>query len=242
VDRLTRHQLKQDEFRLTFEHFQDYFKQHYKQAINIAIVVMVVVGLAGGLKYYMDKQEAEANTGLGAALDTFHAYVGTPAPGTVTPGMLYFATPEEKYRKALQEFSAIADKYHSFPKPKAAGIALYHVGICQALLGNSEAAIRVLEEASRDRHKEIAALAKFALAGELAKTGKIQEAAKIYQDLADRPTLSVPRATALMALAETYRISRPAQARQLYQQLEKEFASDATLAQTIKQQMADLSE
>ena len=242
MDRLTRHQLKQDEFRDTLERFEDYFKRHYKELINIAIVVIVVVGLAAGLRYYMEKQSAEANTALGAALNTFHAYVGTPAPGTVSPGMLYFATPEEKYKKSLEEFNAIVDKYNSFPRPEAVGIALYHVGVCQAMLGNSQAAIKVLEEAGGDRHKEIAALAKFALAGELAKTGKMQEAAKIYQDLADHPTLSVPKATALMALADSYRPSRPAEARQLYQRLEKEFGSDPTLAQAIQQQMAGLPE
>jgi hypothetical protein len=242
VDRLTRHQLKQDEFREGVERFEDYFKQHYKEIINIALVVIVVVGVAAGLRYYTNKKAAEANAALGAALNTFHAYVGTPAPGTVPSGMLTFATPEEKYKKALGEFNAIVDQYSSFPRPEAVGIALYHVGVCQAMLGNSPAAIKVLEEAGRDRHKEVAALARFALAGELAKTGKAQEAEKIYQELADHPTLSVPKATALMALADTYRASKPAEARKIYEQLQSEYASDANLADALKQQMAGLPE
>jgi TolA-binding protein len=120
-------------------------------------------------------------------------------------------------------------------------IALYHVGVCQALLGDQAAAIKTLQEASQDRDREIAALAEFALAGELVKAGKLPDAAKMYQALADRPTLSVPRATALLALADAYRATQPAQARQIYERVEKEFGSDPALALAIKQQMAGVA-
>jgi TolA-binding protein len=114
------------------------------------------------------------------------------------------------------------------------------VGICESLLGNSAAAISTLQEASRDRDRDIAALAQFALAGEFLKTGKKQEAEKIYQNLADRPTLAVPRASALLALADALKDSQPARARQLYDQIQKEFGSDPSLADAIRQQVAEL--
>ena len=78
-------------------------------------------------------------------------------------------------------------------------------------------------------------------AGELAKTGKVPDAAKLYQGLADRPTVSVPRASALLALADAYRSGQPAQARQIYDRLGKEFASNTAIAQAVKQQMATLT-
>ena len=61
-----------------------------------------------------------------------------------------------------------------------------------------------------DHDAEIAAMAKFALAGELAKSGKTPEAAKLYQDLVDHPTMTVPKASALLAMADAYRESQPA--------------------------------
>jgi lipopolysaccharide biosynthesis regulator YciM len=114
------------------------------------------------------------------------------------------------------------------------------VGICESLLGNSAAAINTLQEASRDGDREIAALAQFALAGEFLKTGKKQQAVTIYQNLAEHPSLAVPRASALLAMADALTESQPARARQLYEQIQREFGSDASVAQALREQMAEL--
>jgi tetratricopeptide (TPR) repeat protein len=240
VDRLTRRQLKQDEFRETFDRFEDYIKQHYQDILTVTLLVVVVVGAAAGLRYYVDRQEAEANAELGVALKTFRAYVGAAAPGTLGPNAETYPTAQAKYKKALEKFNAIIPKYRMYPRPKAVAIARYQAGICQALLGDHAAAIKTLREASLEPDREIAALARFALADELAKTGKLPEAAKIYQELADRPTLSVPKATALLAMADAYRASQPARARQIYKDLEKEFGSDPTVAEMLKEEMSSL--
>ena len=89
MDRQTRHQLKHDEFKDTLVQIEEYFKQHYKEILNVAIIVVVVVGLAAGLKYYTDRQEAAANADLGEALATFRAYVGQPTPGQNEPGGIH---------------------------------------------------------------------------------------------------------------------------------------------------------
>ncbi|HMD86608.1 MAG TPA: tetratricopeptide repeat protein [Terriglobia bacterium] len=241
MERQHRHELKHDEFKDTLVQLEEYFKKHYKEVLNVAIIVVVVVGLAGGLKYYTDRQEAAANTDLGEALATFRAYVGQPTPGQSEPGVATYTTAQEKYKKALQQFDAILDKYKMLPRPKAVAIARYQAGVCQSLLDDHTGAVQTLTEASQDRDPEIASMAKFALGGELAKSGKTPEAAKLYQDLADHPTLAVPKASALLALADAYRESQPAQARKIYEQVEKEFASNATVAQAVKQQMASLT-
>jgi tetratricopeptide (TPR) repeat protein len=240
VDRLTRHQLKQDEFRDTLEQFEEYFKRHYKEILNLTIIVVVVVGLAMGFRFYTDRQEAQANADLGVALETFRAYVGQPSTGAMDLGGPSFPTAQNKYKQALGQFQAIVNKYRMVPRPKAVEIARYQAGVCQVFLGDHAAAIQTLQQASQARDREIAALAKFALAGELAKTGKIQDAVRLYQELVDHPTLSVPRASALLALADAYRATQPAQARQIYERIQKEFASDAAVSQAVKQQMASL--
>ena len=241
MERKHRHELKQDEFKDTLVQLEEYFKQHYKEILNVAIIVVVVVGLAAGLKYYTERQGAAANADLGEALATFRAYVGQPTPGQNEPGGATYATAQEKYKKALQQFDAILGKYKMRPRPKAVEIARYQAGVCQALLGDHAGAIQTLTEASLDHDAEIASLAKFALAGELAKSGKALEAAKLYQELADHPTLAVPKASALLALADAYRESQPALARQIYERVEKEFASNPTVTQAVKQQIASLT-
>jgi len=239
MDRLTRHELKQDEFKESLDQLEQYVAAHLKEIITVAILAIVVVGSAVGLKYYLGEQEANANLDLASALKTFQAYVGTFAPGSMPAGTESYPTAADRYRTALQKFNAIAAKYRLFPRPKAVGIALYHAGLCDSLLGNSAAAINTLEEASRDGDREIASLAQLALAEEFLKTGKSQEADRIYQNLADHPTLTVPRASALLALADSFKNSQPARARQLYDQIRKEFASEPSVAQILKEEMAE---
>jgi tetratricopeptide (TPR) repeat protein len=240
MDRLTRHELKQDDFRETLDRLDQYLKAHLKEILTVAILVIVVVGLAGGLKYYLDQQEASANVELASALRTFQSYVGTVTPETLGAESETFLNAADKYQKAREQFNAIVLKYRMFPRPKAVSIARYHVGVCEALLGNSAAAINTLQEASRDGDREIAALAQFALAGEFLKSGKKQEAVAIYQNLVDHPSLAVPRASALLALADSLKDSQPGQARKLYGQIQKEFGSDPSIAEALKQQMAGL--
>jgi tetratricopeptide (TPR) repeat protein len=240
MDRQTRHELKQDEFRETLDQLEQYVKAHLKGILTVAILVIVVGGLAGGLKYYLDQQEASANVELASALRTFQTPVGSPAPGALGADSESFPTAAEKYKKAQEQFNAIVLKYRMFPRPKAATIALYHVGICESLLGNSAAAINTLQEASRDGDREMAALAQFALAGELLKSGKKKEAATIYQNLVDHPSLAVPKASTLLALADSLKDSQPGEARKLYDQIQKQFGSEASIADALKQRMAGL--
>ena len=237
MDRMTRHELKQDELRTTFEQFEQFVKERYQQILTVAGIVLVVVAAAIGLKIYLDRQVAEANTQLNEALTTFRAQVGTPAPGSLDAAAKLFPTANEKYEKALGQFADITQR---FPRTKAAAIARYHVGVCQAQLGDEVGAIKTLTEAGRYSDKEIASLAQLALAGELVKAGKLADAVKIYQNLASRPTTTVPRATALLALADAYRGTQPGEARRVYAQLEKEAGAESMLGSYLKQQIESL--
>ena len=237
---ISRRELKQDQLRTTFEEFEEFAKQRYKEIVTVAGIVIVVAGLAGGLKVYRNRQGAEANQQLGTALRTFRAYVGPTPAGSLIPGMETFPTARDRYKKALEQFQQVIQKYSRYPEPKAVAIARYHVGLCQGQLGDHAAATKTLEEASRNSDRNLAALAQFALAGELVKAGKVEEAAKLYQVLADRPTSTVPEATARLALADAYRATQPAKARQIYAEIAKKFGSDVTLAQVLKEQIASL--
>ena len=240
--KLSRRELKQDEFQDTVEAFEEFAKQNYKQIIVTAVVALVVAGSIIGWKTYKARQEDAANAALAAALKTFTATVGGPAPnlfGGPQPQAPTgeFATDQDKYKKALAQFDEIVAKY---PHQTAAGFARYHVGLCQAALGDSAAALKTLEAASRASDRDVASLAKLALAGELARAGKTDEAINTYKDLAAHPSATVPPATALLALADVYRVNQPAQARAIYERLEKDYSSDTYLASVVKEQLATL--
>lgn len=237
MDRLTRRELKQDEFRENVEAVELFARKRWRQLTAGVVAVAVILGLVIELKSYSRRQEAAANVVLGAALKTFNGYVGTVAPGTLSPGDQSFATAQAKYQKALGEFLNVIAKY---PHTEAAAYAQIHAAICDAELGKDNEAIKVLQQPAQSSNPEIRALARFALANEYAKSGQTASAEKIYQDLSQHPTLSVPRATALMAMAQMYSTRQPARARQIYTQLQKEYASDQTLAGAIKEQLASL--
>ena len=236
MDRYTRRELKHDELQSVYQGLEQFAKAHYKEIAGVTGAVILIVGLVVGLKTYNDRQEAAASTELATALKSFNAYVGPASPGGFNSQS--FPTAQAKYQKALVEFTEVTRK---FPRQKAAAIARYHAGVCQAELGDHAAAIKTLEEAARASDRSIASLAKLALADQYASTGKTVQAEGLYQELADHPTLTVPKAEALMALANAERSNNPAKARQIYQSLEKEFASDASLASLLKEQIAELA-
>ena len=239
--RLTRHELKQDELLTTVEEFEDFTKKHRREIVVVVVGVILLAGAVYGFRFWSERQESECNALLGTALKTFHASVGSPSPDLFGGGQDQanptFPTAQAKYKKALEQFDNLVRR---FPRQKAAGIARYHAGLCQAELGDQAAAIKTLQEASRTSDQSISSLAKLALAGELVRASKLDDAAKLYRELQDHPTATVPRATAMLALADAYRQSQPAQARKLYEQMEKEFGSNTYLAATVKQQIESL--
>ena len=241
--RPSRHELKEDKLRTTFEEYEHFAKTHHKEIALVVGMAVVIVALVMGLRYLINQREAAANAQLGEALETFHAYVGTTPPAVMGPQAQSFPTAHDKYTKALAQFSAMTGAggmQRLLPEQKAVRIARYHVGLCQAELGDQAGAIKTLTQAGADRDPEVGSLARFALAGELVVTGKTADGVKIYQDLVDHPTDTVPKATAQMALADALRATQPAQARQLYERMQKEYATEPELAESIKQQLASL--
>lgn len=241
--RLTRHELKEHSFQTAYEEYEHFAKEHYREISAVVGAALVIVGLVLGLRYLMNQQEAAANTQLGDALETFHAYVGTPAPGTLGPDAKTFPTAKEKYTKALSQFSAMtnASGYQKvFPQQKAVRIARYHVGLCQAELGDEAGAIKTLNQVVDDRDQDIASLARFALAEQLVKTGKTADGVKTFQNLVDHPTTAVPKATAQLALADALRDTQPALARHIYEGMERDYAAEADVVESVKQQIASL--
>ncbi len=238
MDRYTRHQLKHDDFQEKMDVLQVFVEDHLKLIIMVGVAVIVVAGAVWWIRSYYASQEGAANAELQTAITTFQAYVGSTQESQML-GVAgeSFPTAKAKYQKALTQFSEVVKNY---PRTKAGAYALIQMGICQAQLGNETAAITTLRNASKNSDKEIASQARFALAGVLAKTGKMAEAAKIYQNLADHPTTMVPRATSLLAMADAYRATEPKRAREIYQQVQKEFGSDAVIAEVLKQQLASL--
>ena len=158
---------------------------------------------------------------------------GTPA----TPDVLSFASAQERAKAANAEFTRIADKY-SFTQ--SGRVARYFAGITCHEMGDNAGAEKDLKEVADSRYKEIASLAKLALAGIYHDTNRDPQAIALYKDLADHPTASVGKSTAQFMLASLYEEShQPDQARALYQQMPKESPA-SPVAQLASQKLQAL--
>ena len=232
----TRHQLKQDSFRTSTTETISWAVEHQSKLIAAGIVIAVVVAAVLGGWWYVDYRDQQAQRQLAQAIEKFNAPVrpaGTPA----APDMLSFASAQERAKVTNAEFTRIADKY-SFTE--SGRVARYFAGITLHDMGDNAGAEKDLKDVADGRYKEIASLAKVALAGIYHDTNRDPEAIALYKDLADHPTASVGKSTAQFLLASLYEEShQPDQARALYQQMQKESPA-SPVAQLASQKLQAL--
>jgi predicted negative regulator of RcsB-dependent stress response len=228
--RLTRQELKKDEFGDQLAAVQEWFLQNQKSVAKIATVVVVAVAvLAGGYWLTRNRQNHAAAAFIGA-LETFHAPVSdTPPPQGFTGP--HFKTDAEKFQEALKQFSDVASRYSWMAQGK---FARYYMGLCDRELGKTQDAERELKDVASSGDKELASLAKMALAGMYEQSGHNDDAEKLYRELAASPTSTVPKPTAELALADLLHRTKPDQAKQLYQQIQKDYAGQIAADEASK--------
>ena len=141
---------------------------------------------------------------------------GTPAPTDNTPS---YTSVAERAKAAEKQFKAVADKYSMVAPGKIAG---YMDGIALLQSGDAAGAEQQLKKSADSGDKDVAALAKMALAGIYRSSNRAGDAVKLYKDLVDHPTNTVSKSAAQLELAELYEKTDPQQANALYQQIQKD--------------------
>ena len=219
----TRHQIKQDAFsRVTIgaaEKTAHWSVEHKNTlAIATAAVLLVVVAVAGGW-YYLSAQDEKASFDMSQAVRTLEAQLrppGTPAQ----PDVPSFTSVRERSDAAKKQFQAIVDKY---PHTRTADMARYFLGVTSATAGDNAAAESNFKAVASAGNKELASVAKLALASLYGNSNRTKDAVALYQDLIDHPTASVSKATAQLQLAELYQTSnQPLDAKRIYEQIKKD--------------------
>jgi predicted Zn-dependent protease len=115
-------------------------------------------------------------------------------------------------------------------------MARYYAALCLEQLNRYDEAQKDLSAVESSGDDGLAALARFQEAQIDDLTSKGPQAAQIYQQLADKPNLFVPRPVALLALADHYASSDPNQAAKFYKQVKSEFP-DTPAATTADQRL-----
>jgi len=216
----TRRQLKEDKFAETAQGAAAWATDHRQTVIWTVALVLVAVLLTAGVITWRNRQSDAANTQLSTAMRTLDAQIlpaGSPPPAEDAGPT--FPSIADRAKAAQKQFQAIADKYSTVPPGK---IARYMSGIAFVQAGDKAAAEKELKTAADFRDKDVAALAKMALASMYRGTNRAPEAIAIYKDLVEHPTVTVPKSQAQLDLAEMYENTDPQQATVIYQQLQKD--------------------
>jgi TolA-binding protein len=213
----TRHQLKEDKFAETAKDAAEWATGHRKLVVWLLGLFVLAVLAGAGIATWRSRQMEQGNDELAAAMRVLNA----PLSGQATPGedALSFNTTAERGKAAEKKFKEIEDKYSLVPPGK---IARYLRGVALLQAGDSAGAEQEIRKAADSGDRDLAAVAKMALASIYRNSNRPADAAKIYRELEDHPAASVSKTTAQLALAEMYETTDPQQAKALYQQVQKE--------------------
>jgi predicted negative regulator of RcsB-dependent stress response len=236
----TRHQLKQDAFsRATLgaaEKTAHWSVEHRNTLAVAAVVVVVIVAAVGGGWYYLNSQDEKASLELSQAVRTLDTQL-RPAGSPPQPDFPSFASAKERSDAARKQFQAIVDKY---PHTRTADMARYFLGVTSASEGDNAAAENSFKAVSSAGNKELASVAKLALATLYGNTNRAKDASALYQELINHPTASVSKATAQLQLAELYQANnQPLDAKRVYEDIKKQNPGPQAV-QIATQKLAEL--
>ena len=236
----TRHHLKQDAFsRVTIgaaEKTAHWSVEHRNTLAIAAVAIAVIAAAAVGGWYYLSAQNEKASFEMTQAVRTLQGQI-RPAGAPAQPGVLSFTSAKERDEAAKKQFQAIEDKYSH---TRSADMARYFLGVTSASEGDNTAAENNFKAVASTGNKELASIAKLALANLYGDTNRTKDAAGFYQELINKPTTSVSKVTAQLQLAELYQTSnRPLDAKRLYEQIKKDNPSTEA-GQLATQKLAEL--
>lgn len=198
MDTQTRHALKKDKFAQAAASSASWVGEHKTNVVRWAIAagVILVVGV-GALTYWVLRSTA-ANNALGAALDVYTSPLAVPGappePGT-------YSTAADRAKEANREFVAISQDYGWLPEGTKAH---YFAGVTFEEMGQNGSAEAQLTTASKSWDRNLANLAKLALAGLYHQTGRDSEAIDLYNQIAAKPSATVSTYVAQLDLADLY--------------------------------------
>lgn len=193
-------ELKHDRFRDTTMLLADRLAERAagrgRQILYGLAAIVIIAAAAYGIVRWRHKHAEEAQQAMGRAITINDAEISSsPAPGSHDP---VFSTPQERSERAIQEFEKVAAKYGEPYRSEAR----YFI-VTNKLVTDRATAETELQSMSQGS-SEIAILAKFALAQTKESDGNLDEAARLYSEVAKAGSGTVTPDIANLRLASVY--------------------------------------
>jgi tetratricopeptide (TPR) repeat protein len=200
VDQLTKEKLKHDQFVDTTKHGLEWASENRKSVITTVSILLGVIVLLVAIGVFANYRSNQAAVAFGSAMQTYQAplsIAGQPAD----PGVKTYTTAKERAQAANAQFLDVADRYGMTKEGKN---ARYFAALTYIEAGQTSSAEATLKKVADGWDKQLASLAKEALADLYHQTGRDAQAIELYTQLTDHPTDAVPAGLAQIELAELY--------------------------------------
>ncbi len=198
MDIETRRALKGDRFAKAAVSSASWVGEHSASVVRWAITAVAILVVVVGGAIFWNMRSSAADAALGAALDVYTTPLATPG-APPEPGV--YATATDRAKEANREFVAVAHDYSWLPE---AAKAHYFAGVTDEELGQNGPAESELTTASHSWDRNLANLAKVALAGLYRQTSRDDEAISLYNEIVAKPSATVSASVAQLDLADLY--------------------------------------
>ena len=235
MDSYQRHKLKQDKFTTAVASSTHWAAEHRSKLIVASVLVVAAVLGISGFAYRQSSREHEASQQFGKALETYQSDI-RPEGIKPTPGQESYASAKERAAAANKAFESVANAY---PHTDSGQSALYMSGVTAAEMGDNARAEQALKNAADRANRDVAALAKLALANLYHASNRDADAIRLLTELRSNPTNSVPGSVAGLQLASIYENTDPQKALAIYGEIQK--SDKGTGGDIAQQRMSVLS-
>jgi tetratricopeptide (TPR) repeat protein len=193
-------ELKHDRFRDTTILLADRLAERAagrgKQMLYVLLAIVAIAAVGYGIVRWRHKHSEEAEQAMGRAIAITNAEIAAaPVAGSRDP---VFSTPQERAERAIQEFEKVAAKYGEPYRSEARYFIAANKLVTDRLTGENE--LQSLSQGSG----EASQLAKFALAQAKEFDGNLEEASRLYSEMAKANSSLITLDSANLRLADVY--------------------------------------
>jgi predicted negative regulator of RcsB-dependent stress response len=221
--RLTRKDIKRDEFASAVEHGMEYAGSHVKTIVYAVAGVAVLVALWGAFQYYSGNRNAQANDALAKAIKVFQApIVGAATAKPTDPNEPSFADEASRKAAARPLLEGVRKTYASTDAADVAGLFLANLAVTEGKLDDA----RKLWQAFIDEHDDhmLAGQAQLNLINLDRSQGKTDQAVAALKKLVEKGRGALPLDLLLNELGQAQEEqNKPQEAIQSYQRILDEF-------------------